>query len=193
MSIKAKSLPRREELMAVFEYNPNTGIFLNKIRRNHGKSKNEVGDIATTVSRKKTPIRAWNVLSFKGKTYPAARVAWLFMTGHDPENMIVDHISGDSLDDRWQNLRLATLAENGWNRKLNKNNKTGFKGVTHTKNGTYCARFAVNKKMHLKYGFNTPEEAAAWIRAVRAQQHGNFYTHRGDATIEPQQLDLWQT
>jgi len=191
MPIKAKCLPKLEELTTLFEYHPDTGIFTCRVKR--PGCHRDAGEIATTIARKKKPEKAWNVLIYKGQRYKAARVAWLFMTGNDPGEMIVDHISGDSLDDRWENLRLATPAQNGWNSRLRSNNKTGFKGVHIRKNGKYRACFAVNGEKHLKDGFDTAEDAAEWIRAARAKLHGDFYTHRGDATIEPQQLNLWPT
>lgn len=191
MPIKARCLPKLEELMTFFEYHPDTGDITCLVKRRGGTK--DVGEIATTIARKKKPEKAWRVLNFKGKKYKAARVAWLFMTGNDPGEMIVDHISGDSLDDRWENLRLATLAQNGWNSRLRSSNKTGFKGV-HMRSGCkYRACFAVNGEKYQKDGFVTAEDAAEWIRAARAKLHGDFYTHRGDATIEPQQLNLWQT
>lgn len=191
MPIKAKCLPKLEELMTFFEYHPDTGIFTCRVKRS-GCCR-DAGEIATTITRKKKPEKAWNVLIYKRQRYKAARVAWLFVTGNDPGEMIVDHISGDSLDDRWENLRLATPAQNAWNRKLGSNNKTGFKGVHIRKNGKYRACFDVNGEIHRKDGFDTAEDAAEWIRAARAKLHGDFYTHRGEATIEPQQLNLWPT
>ena len=44
-------------------------------------------------------------------------------------NEVVDHINGDRLDNRKANLRVCTQSQNLQNRKMNKNNSAGFKGV----------------------------------------------------------------
>lgn len=59
----------------------------------------------------------------------------------------VDHIDNDPQNNKIKNLRPVTHSQNMMNRKLNKNNKTGTKGVEITKNGKYIASITVNKKV----------------------------------------------
>lgn len=47
----------------------------------------------------------------------------------------IDHINGNKLDNRRENLRFCTIQENGFNRGKPKNNTTGFKGVFYTPKG----------------------------------------------------------
>ena len=50
-----------------------------------------------------------------------------------PVGYRVDHINRDSLDNQDFNLRLATCSQNQANREVNKNNTSGFKGVSWDK------------------------------------------------------------
>src|SRR3990167_565246 len=46
-----------------------------------------------------------------------------------PGGVQVDHRDGDGLNNTRSNLRLAILGQNMHNRQINKNNKSGYKGV----------------------------------------------------------------
>jgi hypothetical protein len=51
-----------------------------------------------------------------GTVIYAHRLAWLFVHGDIPEDMVIDHINGDVLDYSIQNLRLANKKENARNK-----------------------------------------------------------------------------
>src|ERR1035437_7300494 len=55
------------------------------------------------------------------------RMHWVIMS--PPIEMVVDHISGDTLDNRRSNLRVVTPAQNKIKRAINANNCSGVKGV----------------------------------------------------------------
>ena len=78
-----------------------------------------------------------------------------------PSHLFVDHINGDGLDNRRSNLRVVTHQQNMWNRKVNKNNKSGYTGVIWNAYKKKWAAYArVDGKM-TEFGlFDTKEEAA---------------------------------
>jgi len=98
-----------------------------------------------------------------------------------PPGMDVDHINGDKLDNRKENLRVCTRAQNSSNKKLRRDSKSGFKGVYQTRSGRYQAYIGMpgTAGKHERLGtYDTPEEAAR-VRDRRAiELHGEFaYTN----------------
>lgn len=84
------------------------------------------------------------------------------------DGKVVDHINGNTLDNRKENLRVCTHAENGRNRKKAKNNTSGYKGVCFNKNrNKWQSYIKLNSKIiHLGY-FSTAELAyEAYCKAV---------------------------
>jgi hypothetical protein len=76
------------------------------------------------------------------------------------DGKIVDHISGNTLDCRKENLRITNSGGNAKNAKMSKSNTVGLKGVTWYKSTKkYRAQIQCDKKkMSLGY-YNTSEEA----------------------------------
>lgn len=74
--------------------------------------------------------------------------------------MTTDHINGNKLDNRRENLRHATYQQNNWNVTKRKN-KSGFKGVYWCKHiKRWKASIGYNKKLIHIGCFDTPEDAA---------------------------------
>jgi hypothetical protein len=90
-----------------------------------------------------------------------------------PPGMEVDHINGDRLDNRRENLRLVTHAENVANRALrNKVNESGFRGVTRPMHPTskfaWRAQVGFQRKTHFLGLYNDPVFAAVMCATWRA-------------------------
>jgi hypothetical protein len=87
----------------------------------------------------------------------------------------VDHINGNKLDNRRDNLRIATPTQNRWNSPRRSDNRSGFKGVCwHKQRQAWRATFGIKRKyIHLGY-FDTPEEAHAAYLAAARQYAGEF-------------------
>lgn len=102
------------------------------------------------------------------------RVILAKMIGRDIESKEdVDHINGDTLDNRRENLRLASRSQNQMNRKRSKNNKTGYKGVSQ-RGKTFHAQITANgKKLHLGQHATAEIAFAVYCEAVK-KYHGEF-------------------
>lgn len=72
------------------------------------------------------------------------------------ENEFPDHVNYNTLDNRRENLRLATRSQNRANTQKQRNNKSGYKGVSWSKKARKWV--AQIDSVHIGY-FNTPEEA----------------------------------
>jgi len=86
-----------------------------------------------------------------------------------------DHIeSGSTLDNRRSNLRISVHAQNAKNRRINRRNKTGFKGVHFdTESGRWKAQIHSGKQISLGR-FETPEKAyEAYCKAAK-KYYGDF-------------------
>ena len=108
----------------------------------------------------------------------AARAGNTFMQNviyPPPEGMIVDHINGDSLDNRRENLRHVTWMQNTRNRKSHSNTSSKYKGVTRRNdNGRWRAQIGANYKHYNLGTYATEEEAAKAYNEASVKYHGEF-------------------
>lgn len=91
------------------------------------------------------------------------------------DGKMVDHINRDGLDNRRENLRLCTHAQNQRNSQKNKNNTSGYKGVTWDKQrGKWHSQIVVNH-VRIRLGFfdDLIKAAQAYDAAAR-KYHGRF-------------------
>lgn len=91
------------------------------------------------------------------------------------DGAMVDHIDGDSLNNRRSNLRVATRSQNAHNSAKRRTNKSGHKGV-HWSAGN--RRWYVSIRLHGKSrhigGFHQIEDAVAAYAAAAKELHGEF-------------------
>ncbi len=157
-------------LREVLDYSPDTGVFVWKIRMGtHGK----IGFVAGHISRKGCLHIAIDRVVFL-----AHRLAWLHVNGEWP-NGEIDHRNLNKLDNRIDNLRVATNQGNSANRRALRNNRLGVKGVGIStvrvrKPQRYRARIRVNNALiHLGY-FSTAADASAAYDIAARKHFGEF-------------------
>ena len=92
-----------------------------------------------------------------------------------PKGMVIDHINHNGLDNRRENLRICTHAENMRNSRKGKDNTSGYKGVCWAKRDKkWRAQIRKdNKNIHIGY-YNTLEEAARAYDAKAKELHGKY-------------------
>lgn len=139
-------------------YNPITGFFHWIV----AKPKIHIGMRAGCVYS-----RGYRRIKIDGKSYKEHRLAFYFMTGEWPKDQ-VDHINLIRDDNRWENLRVASNAQNQWNSKPY--SSTGFKGV-----------YKVGKKFKVKghqdkyLGYTDNFELACQMSKEHREKHGEGF------------------
>ena len=118
--MKAKPLPPLEELKEFLDYNPDTGIITWK----KAKQGIRVGQLGGAISSDNRKSRMQ--IYFNCTCYMLHRVAYYIYHGVDPLEKQIDHIDGNPLNNKIDNLRLATKEENQRNRSISKNNVLSF-------------------------------------------------------------------
>jgi hypothetical protein len=89
--------------------------------------------------------------------------------------MVVDHINGDTLDNRRENLRVCLQSQNIMNSIIRKDNKTGVKGVTYIKSSKkYRVRIVANKICYNVGCYSTIEDAAIARETAALLYHGEY-------------------
>lgn len=153
-----------ERLREVLSYDPLTGRWRWLVSCRAVKAGDEAGWVDDRYNR----------IAVDGRTYRSTHLAWLYMTGDWPPEQ-VDHENTVSLDDRWDNLRLASQGENQANRKVFRNNELGIKGVKRVpRTKRFQARIYTGGTSVNLGCFDSAEEAGAAYRAAAEKIHGDF-------------------
>ena len=116
-------------------------------------------------------------LKYKGKGYGVHRIVFYLHYGYMPEQ--VDHIDGNPLNNRAENLRAADKVKNGFNRQINNNNKSGHKNVSWNKaTQKWSVSVQAHNKSHYFGRFDDLEIAILVASEARDKLHGYFARHK---------------
>jgi hypothetical protein len=142
----------------------------------------------------------WSHIRSCGKSY-AMRLGGVHgvymhrLIANTPKGLHTDHINGDGLDNRRQNLRVCTRSQNlHYSKEKFSNNTTGFRGVHLRKKGYIFSKIRVNgKRIHLG-SFKTKESAAEAYKAASIKYFGKFSPYYPTSTPEsppPAPVCVW--
>lgn len=86
----------------------------------------------------------------------------------------IDHINGDRLDNRKENLRFCTRVQNEMNKPTSRLSSSGYKGVYRSRSGAWLARIQLKKKkIHLGTFDNKVDAARAYNEKAK-ELYGDF-------------------
>lgn len=153
----------QEYLMRVIEYDRTTGDF----RWKGPTSRNvKAGGLAGYVR----PPDNYLQIGVMGRQYRAHRLAWLYCYGSFPDGFL-DHKNGNRLDNRIDNLRIVTNAENMQNMRSHRADSTTKVLGVERKGRKFSACIAANGKRFYLGTFPTVEEASAAYLAKKRDIH----------------------
>lgn len=134
--------------------------------------------------QRRTATKGWQLTSkirgkgkyftvcFEGKNFFAHRIIWALHHGRDAAG-VIDHINGMPWDNRIENLREATPAQNRWNARSSQPNATGHANVEATRGG-FRARVCANYQHYTSPVFDDPELAGLAANEMQHRLHGEF-------------------
>ena len=118
--------------------------------------------------------RGYLRVSVDGHRMRVHRLVFAMTHGRWP-NEFVDHINGHTDDNRPENLREADSSENQWNRCIQKNNISGYKGVhKDSRSGKWRAVITIRKKQLYLGTFEDAEQANIAYQSIARYHHGEF-------------------
>jgi hypothetical protein len=146
-----------ERVKQAFDYNPETGQLTWKIRTSN---RVKIGYTAASLRKDSRGYTSYYDIRIDKKAIPAHRVAWAITHGKWPDHDI-DHIDGNGLNNKLDNLRDIPRSINQYNTGLWRHNTSGIKGVFLREYGRWAAKVQYKGKGISLGMYDTKEEAAA--------------------------------
>lgn len=120
----------KEECSQYFKYSESSPSKLERIKGVWTGTyfKGDLGNAGYIYHYKRLDSKYWKV-KFKLKGVLVHRIIWVLFNGDIPENMVIDHIDGNTLNNSIENLRCISKKLNCLNKKKSKANTSGSTGV----------------------------------------------------------------
>ena len=110
----------------------------------------------------------------------AHRLAYLYLVGNIPDGMYLDHICHNRKCCNPRHLRVCNKAENVRNRRVGRDNTSGYKGVSWNKSrGKWYTRIYLNNKP-IFLGEFTDKEMAHRVYCEAAKKFHGAFANNGD-------------
>jgi len=143
------------------------GELYRKVTRGGSKAGSRAGHVGN---------RGYRNVVVNGRQYMEHRLIWI-MHGNDPVEML-DHIDGNQLNNRIENLRPVTNSQNQMNMRIPKDNTSGIKGVSWNKSAKkWVGQVWKNGKNHRTKFFECKDKCAKAVADLRKSLHGEFARH----------------
>lgn len=169
--MKFKPLMDADYLRSIMDYSSETGVFT--WRHRDGVSRRTNMRFAGKESGS-TRGDGYVIICIDYKSFMAHRLAWRWMTGDDPVQEI-DHIDGNTSNNRFSNLRIVTHAQNIHNSARFRKSTSGVKGVSWDKRDSkWVAHICVSGKQTSLGYYSTIEAAADAYKAAAIKHFGQF-------------------
>lgn len=154
----------QEQVKELFDYRD--GELYWKVFKPHTKKDKPVGYVA----------KKYKIVSIDYKNYLNHRIIFLWHHGYLPKE--IDHIDGNPLNNKIENLRAATRQQNMFNKLANPINKTGIKNVVWVEEKKkYKVQLNINKKYIFLGYYKDLELAELTAIEARNKYHKEFANH----------------
>ena len=191
--MKAKPLPPQTTLQQCFSYDPSTGKLWWRKRpattfkgtpKRSAEHQAKVfnarfsGKEAFTSAARNGYLRG----SINGELFYAHRVIYKMIHGTDPDD--IDHENGNRADNRQKNLVSRSRAENMRNRRLSRNNTSGYHGVSYSRRHKLWAVSIYDNGKSVHVGWFKKKAEAVEARKAAEQKMG-YHPNHGRSENQP--------
>src|SRR6266699_193066 len=159
-------IPSIDRLNEVLCLDPETGILTWKITLS---PRAVAGKVAGCIEKR----RKYRIVRIDSVNYMAHVLIWFMLHGEWCPREI-DHWDRVTSNNRPSNLRKATESQQSQNKAMQRNNTSGYRGVTAAPNGKWIAQYQLHRKNHNLGTFETKEEAAEVARLARLNAFSAF-------------------